>query len=317
MHARNALVAHLRDSIFASAEELGEPAKESKEELDDRHHRVSTQVVLAFTGLAELFPTTPATSSGAVRGSAAASQSVPATGISQLSVGSSVPTSEESLAASSEERESIVKALIAVWEDAGFWKRALQDDKPAVFNAGCHLMSQFVKLHNDTAQRIGATLAPLIFSSLQSAPEACQNAAWSMALRFSAACPGGLAVPAVSGSLPKQFSSTLKAGCIGPAFASGIMPLTLQMLRHGPSDWADGGLSELWVPAALKGFQSAPAAAQSRAAEVLAGLLLVMVSSASHTAQPAAELAAAVITKATASSNASTFVKALWEGAIS
>eukprot|EP00892_Ulva_mutabilis_P010612 jgi/Ulvmu1/7923/UM004_0155.1 len=316
VHSRTALVAHLRDTLFASAEDLGEPTKESKEELEERQQRACTQALLAFTGMAELFPTTMPSSSFSVRDTTS-SRNGPADPLTHSSASSAPASSNASASetspATAEERESILKALIPVWQDAAFWRRGLQADRPTVYNAACHLVSHFVQLHSDTAQHLQPMLAPLVFDSLRSAPEVCQNAAWSMILRFTAACPGGLTVSAVSQSLPKQISSSLKTGSTSGAFASGLTPLSLQMLRHGPAEWAEGALSGLWLPAALTGFSNAPAAAQNRAAEVLAGLLLVMVSTAHQTKTSGSDLATSVIREAIASSKAGTFVRALWQ----
>lgn len=312
VHARSVLIGHLRDSMFASAEDLGEPSKESAEELADRHQRVCTQALFALTGIAELFPAEGAAS---VCAATASSSSTTGSHADTPKASNSAAPPGNTSTPSTEERESIIKSMSIVWEDQAFWRRALEDNRPAVYSAACHFVSQFVQVHADTALKIQTALAPLVYSSLQSSPGGCQNAAWSMTLRFTAACPGGLGVPSVSTSLPRQISSLLKAGQVNPAFASSIVPLTLQMLRHGPSDWQNGVLGRLWLPAALKGFQNAPAAILSRTAEVLAALLLVMVSQAPRGDQSGEEVAASVLREVSASVKSSTFVKALWEGA--
>lgn len=316
VHVRASLVAHLRDSLFASPDDLGEPAKESKEQLEDRHQRVCTQVLLALTGIAELFPAPNTACTPASTASGAASAASPVAGEAGLATpagsgGTPPATSADASPASAEEHETMLEALVGLWRDPAFWERVLKGSAPPVFNAACHLVSKLVQHQLPTVQQIESTLAPLVFASLKSAPEQCQGPAWAMCLRLAAACPSALCTPAATAALPKQIGAILRSGRVSSAAAGGLVPLTVQMLRHGPAGWSGGDLSALWLPAALNGFQNAPAAALGGAAEVLAGLLLVMVSSAPDTG---AALAAEVVSEATASRNAAAWAHALWTG---
>lgn len=316
VHVRMALVAHLRDCLFASPDDLGEPSKESTEQLEDRHQRVCTQVMLALAGIVQLFPVAKPTS-------AASSASEAADHVATLS--QTTPSgkgdaprdnSADPPPASCEECESMLQALAGMWEESAFWERALQDSQPPVYNAACHLVTQLVQLQHDTAQQLESMLAPLIFSSLKSLSKPCQASGWTMALRFTSACPGALSIPAVSSTLPKQISAALKAGKVDTTILSRLVPLAVLMLRHGPPGWAQGDLRGLWLPAALKGFQNAPAAALNGAAEALAGLLLVMVPRSADADTLATNVASEVVTEAAASAKAVAWGRALWAGAV-
>lgn len=297
MHVRTGLVAHLRDCLFATPEDIGEPSKESKEQMEERHHRVCTQVILALSGIAKLFP------SPQPDHAAHAASSIPKTDIP----GEVTPVSQQ-------EHANILQALALLWEDKAFWECLLQNPQPAVFNAGCHLVSQLIQLQNDMVQRIESTLAPLVFASLQSATEPCNAAAWNMVLRFTAAFPEALSIPSVSNSLPRHVCAIVKTGPMTRESVTGLVPLSVQMLRHGPSGWKDGSLGKLWLPTALKRYHTAPAAALSAAAETVVGLLLVMVSKGTESASAAQELAMEVVAEASASSKALAWVQALWKG---
>lgn len=316
VHVRTALVAHIRDCLFASPDDLGEPSKESKEQLEDRHQRVCTQVMLALAGIAELFPAAKPTSAAAGSTSGAADRVAAVSQTTPAGKGDSRPDNSADMPpASPQERESMLQALASLWEDSAFWERALQSSQPAVYNAACHLVTQLVQLQHDTAQQLQSMLAPLIFSSLKSVSEPCQASAWTMALLFTSACPGALSIPAVSSTLPKQIGAILKAGKVTKTIVSRLVPLTVLMLRHGLPDWSASDLRGLWLPAALKGFQNAPAVAVSGAAEVLAGLLLVMVPHSRDAGTSGTNLASEVVTEAAASTKAVAWDQALWAGA--
>ena len=113
------MVGLLEDSLAATPEQLGDAARESREELAERHERVVASSLLALAALTDAAAPRRASASvaAAVASPAAAS---PAAATTADAVGSAAPN-----VASAVPEAELLERVAAVVAADGFWKRQL------------------------------------------------------------------------------------------------------------------------------------------------------------------------------------------------
>jgi hypothetical protein len=273
LRARKELATFLRALLFSSAADMGEPTKETPEEMHERATRVHAQVLLTFAGIVRLFPTASS------RSSREANIPVASQGVSSATVegNSGEGSDSEALQASAQQMNECLQEL---WIDGRFWKHPLEQhpQDSSLWTAWCKLVSALAVHQPEFLSPATDVLAFLVYDALNNAPSSCQDAAWTAALCFTSACPGVLKNDAVFEKLMIDVSKQMESGRVSAAMVSGLLPLGLQVVKHGPEEHGHGRLQALWLPAALKGFRkSAGGRRGEECAQVLAEVLLVLV----------------------------------------
>jgi hypothetical protein len=64
LRARADVTLFLRNLLFSTAEDLGEPSKESQEEMQERSQRVTAQILLSLSAIVCMFPTSTINADG-------------------------------------------------------------------------------------------------------------------------------------------------------------------------------------------------------------------------------------------------------------
>lgn len=307
LRARKELVPFLRAPLFSSAADMGEPTKESKEEMHDRATRVRAQVLLALASLVKHFPT------ASPQSSRASSMLTASPGLLDADGGDG--SNYEALQASAKQMNESLEEL---WKDRKFWKIPLEQHPHdvSVWTAWCRLVSTLAVHQPDYLAPAADVLASMVYESLKNAPESCQDAAWTAALCFTSACPGVLKDAVVFKKLATDVATQMKSGRVSASMVSGILPLGLQLLKHGPEEWGSGQLQALWLPAMLSGFKkSAGGRGGELCAQALAELLLVLVMHQSTVnASEMQAIAEPLLKELVVHSHSDDFGRGLWKG---
>ena len=307
LRARNELVSFLRALLMSSADHMGEPTKETEEEMQERAQRMRAQVLHAFASLVGHFPTAVAQSNSSQEASPGPSDA-----------GNGSTEAQDALEAAAKQMNEPLQDL---WRTETFWKYPL-DQHPdiAVWAAWFSLVST-LSVHQPRYLAPAAdVLAPLVYASFRNAPEGVSEAAWAAVNRFTGTCPAPLKDAAVFKKLAGDVASQMGSGCVT---LSGLMPLGLQLLKHAPGEWGGGELQALWLPALLRGFKKNCSAAPPQVAgaeqcaqglvEVLAIVAVRSTGSESETQAVAQPLLKEMVGHA----SSDIFARGLWYGAAS
>jgi hypothetical protein len=298
------LLGFLRARFFAPAEELGDPTKDTAEEMKERQQRVATQCLLGLQRLVALAATQPGPAQGAHASAAAAADAAlrtpalaaEASDVSsasdaatsgaatpQAANGSATPqapevpdanASDEAASASAALRD----ALDDFWDDAAFWQRATGAALgPGSRAAGYGLIAALVAYLPGALDKRLDTLAPLVFAAVSDTDPGTQHALWRMVLRYTLAVPAGLHVESVRASLPRKLFALLRGGQLSERGAAAMLPLAARMLQHGLPEWAEPELLTQWAGAAAAGALAARQSNRAALCSAFAELLLYVV----------------------------------------
>jgi hypothetical protein len=188
----------LGDNLASTPQALGDPKKESVEELQDRHERVLAASCAALAALLEL-----AAGGGAAEGT-------PAGG-----------------AAAAAEQE-VLEGVRAQLERPAFYKSVLQS-KAASVRRGAYALVAAAAAAAPVATLAGAeaTAAPAVLGALSDKEPANHEAAWAALLGYARALPGSWRHVSMQKAFLPRLLAFLRHACHGSAAASypALLPL--------------------------------------------------------------------------------------------
>lgn len=312
LRARKSVVQFLRTLLLSSAEDMGEPTKETNEEMQDRASRVRAQVLRTLDATVKHFPTASSQPGKASSGLKSAA------GPAKDENDASGPQAPEALQASAEQMNEALKDL---WMDGRFWKYPIEShpQDAVVWVAWCRLVTTLAVHQPDHVAPAAELLAPLVYGSVKQVPEHCQDAAWTTVLRFTTSCPAVLKDAAVFKQLATDVASQMKSGHVSVAMVSGLLPLGLQLVKLGPEEWNDGKLHTLWLSSMHTGFKKSASGRHGEVAgQALTELFLFLKLHAAQSEQiVASELQAeskTVLQAVVSHSHSEAFGRGLWKG---
>ena len=264
--AHKELVAWLVTQALASAEDLGDPAKDTADELAERESRTVMQCVAALRQLvlactADAPSPSPSLASlpRAEDSSSEAASDVPPSG----AVGASPSIEPVQAQAEPGTLAPLRKELSNVWDCEDFWQRIFcgNDLDVAVRLAAYQLVSTLALKHPAALRARCELLAPTVYGSLERVEADTAGPMWAMVLRFGQACPGGFQVGGVKGTLPERVHALCRRAALGAEGGNAMLPLAVQMAQNGPEAWAEPSFAQRWLAALAAGICTAKSAA--------------------------------------------------------
>jgi hypothetical protein len=178
----------------------------------------------------------------------------------------------------SEAAQQMSKALQGQWGEADFWKHPLsQHPKDSnVWAAWLHLVTNLCIHQPEVVASAQQHLAPLLCRSLKTAPSSCHEAAWTAFLRLFSASPGALHNSAVTKLLTTGIAATVRDRSMSNAMASGLLPLTILMLKSSNEGLRAENAQAAWLSALLERFQSSTDAQAAVYAEAMVDVMMAL-----------------------------------------
>ncbi|KAG2437620.1 hypothetical protein HYH02_011259 [Chlamydomonas schloesseri] len=265
LHCRSQLVAYLRDMMAAAPAQLGDPRKDSAEELEERHERVQAACCAAWAQLLDVLAGPgPATLTPLPQQPVTQRQHDEAGG----SAAAAASTNKPATAAQESELLAAVQETLC---KQGFW-RAVTGSKSAVVRRAAYSLA-----------RTAATRAPWILASCIAESAPCvlgalgdkepgnHGAMWEAVLTYGKYVPEGWSHVNLRKMLLPRLTALLRHGCYGSAASS--LPALLPLLpllppgTLGPAPDVFGNLLDaVWTGAADPSAQSRAAKSASLAA---------------------------------------------------
>ena len=308
LRARNELVSFLRALLLSSAAEMGEPTKETEEEMHGRATRMRAQVLRTLATLVKHFPT------ALDQSSRPSSTLMASSGLAEEACrrGESDPDALEATA------RKMNESLKELWMSKTFWKHPLeQHPDVSVWTAWCGLVASLAVHQPCCLAPAADVLAPIVFAALRDAPQGCDEDAWTAVLCFTSVCPVVLQDVEVAKKLARDAASQMAAGRVT---VSRLFSLGLRLLKHAPEGWGAAQLQALWLLALLSGFKKKCATAQFAGAEQCAqGLVEVLVLVLKRSAGRRSEAQAAaepLLKELVEHAHSEAFGRGLWNGTV-
>lgn len=291
------LLAYLRKQLFSSAADLGDPAKETAEEMGERWARTLAQCTTALQRLLALACPADAGAPGAPAPSQSASEaSLPDAGqvspapltpplgnAAQRAPDCSASHSAASADATPHARDAkaaslgqLQQALEAFWRDQKFWQLLLSPGKSdaGMRASGYLLVTTLAQRHVSALQDNCSMLAPLVLGAVADTEHIVQQALWRMLLRFVAAAPGALSDPQAADIAAKQLLGLLESGQVSETGAAAMLPFVAQLRQHGADLMQAAPFAEQALSAAAAGLLIARNYLRNAQCGMLAQLLL-------------------------------------------
>nr|ADF43172.1 294687m [Chlamydomonas reinhardtii] len=305
LHCRLQLAAYLRDMMAAAPAQLGDPRKDSPEELEERHERVQAACCAALAQLIDVL---------AGAGAAAARHPEPQQqqqqqdqeqrqcGRSESADQARAPVAVASTTRPSATPDPESELLAAVQEALcrpGFWRAAAGAKSAMVRRAAYGLARTAATRAPSLLAACVAESAPCVLGALGDKEPGNHGAVWEAVLTYGKYVPEGWSHVNLRKMLLPRLTSLLRHGCYGSAASSlsALLPL-LPLLPRGTLGPAPDVLTSLleavWAGAADPAAQSRTAQSASLAAyrECLAWGLTNSSALAAGPLQPATGVAA-------------------------
>jgi hypothetical protein len=282
--ARREVVSYLANQIMASAEELGDPAKDTKDELAEREARVVSQGIAALRSLLLAAHAPSGNSENSLQkgsGTHGLSTSNP----------SKVEGPSQSCKATCQRQPlcTFQQEMNSIWEMPAFWKRILcWRTNVGVLIEAYQLVITLAAHQPSVLREHVHMLAPLVYGTVSSSQPETHHVLFAMLLRFGQAAPEGLRVEPVPRSLPEDLFQLLKRGasCGAIACANALLPMAMLMAQHGDPTWATPDFAMEWMAALAEAVLCAkPSDICRTLADAFAEVLVYFVSLHAHAGQ--------------------------------
>ncbi|GFR43125.1 hypothetical protein Agub_g4131 [Astrephomene gubernaculifera] len=188
LYCRNELVLYLMDQLAATPQQLGDPRKDSAEELEDRHERVQAGCMAALAALVDRLATPAAGGrQPAAAESAGAAVASAGTSAAPAAAGSASATERAAVAAG---REELLASISDVICRPGFWKDTAGAKSTAIRRASYGLAGCVALRAPELLSGCLAESAVCVLGALGEKEAANHGAMWEAVLAYGKCCLG-------------------------------------------------------------------------------------------------------------------------------